>query len=211
MNDEDLERQVVQALHDLYPEPVGSTLTIPRTPPRRPARVAAIVAAVVAVAAVGVTVGLLQAGSPTGSGPNPGESAANSASYIGYKWRLTSITTHGKTTAISGDYTATIAFSPDGMLVIEDTNTLSGRYEITQSGFVPHDLATTLLPTSDAGPVQALIDTAFFIGTWEGAEVRATTQADNTLILSVGTHTMSFERVGTAENIAPTPTSPTHS
>lgn len=206
MNDEDLERHVVQALHDLYPEPVGSTLAIPQQQARRPARVAAIVGAVVAVAAVGVAVGLLQAGSPTGSGPTPARSAANSASYIGYKWRLTSLTTHGKAIPISIDYPATVAFSPDNTLVIKGPiNTLSGRYEITQSGFVPHDLVTTLLPSSGADPV----DTAFSISTWEGSDVRATSPADNTLMLSVGTYTMSFEQVGTTTTF-PAP-SPTHS
>lgn len=211
MNTEGLEHNVVQALHELYPEPIDSTLTVPRTSPRRPSRAAAIVGAIVAVAAVGVTAGLLETGS-SGPGLSPRRTATNATSYVGYTWRLTSITTQGQTTAIPDTIRADIAFPPSGLLVLRGAiNTVSGRYQITQSGFVPYNLATTLAPTSGADSLETLIEQAFAMDVWEGSEVRAVIPTDNKLILSVGAYSMTFERLATAAGVAPTPTTTTQS
>jgi hypothetical protein len=211
MNTEDLEHNVVRALHELYPEPLDSTLTVPRTQPWRPVRAAAIVGAIVALAAVGVTAGLLETAS-SGPGPTPGRTATNSPFYVGYTWRLTSIMTPGRTTAIPDTIRADVAFPPSGLLVLRGAiNTVSGRYQITQSGFVPHNLATTLAPTSGADALEKLIEDAFAMDVWEGSEVRAVISTDNTLILSVGVYSMSFERLATTPSIAPTPAATTRS
>jgi hypothetical protein len=136
----------------------------------------------------------------TDSGRAPDEFATHNPSYAGYRWRLTQLTTPTESTAIPRNYLAAVSLFPDGMFVLRGPiNTLSGRYLTTQSGFIPDDLATTLIQYAGADPMTILINTAFAFSVWEGNEVEVISPTDHTLILSVGSYRMSFDRIGSAE------------
>jgi hypothetical protein len=79
MNDQELDREVSRALHELFPEPTRVGLYVPDASPRPRHRTVAIFGAAAAVLAVGLAVGLLEATSH-GNGPATGPQAGASAS-----------------------------------------------------------------------------------------------------------------------------------
>jgi hypothetical protein len=147
-------------------------------------------APVVAVCIAALTAGVLIAAANL----NGSDQAPNA--FVGNRWVLVAVDHAGKHIVVPATPAATIEFSAAGTVVANDSvNMLSGRYESTPSGFVTHDVASTLVGYAGSDEqrltIIAAVDAMFL--TTAGSPVAATARVTgNNLVVDVDGYELTF-------------------
>ncbi len=128
-------------------------------------------------------------------------SATTQARFVGYKWLVTSITSHGKQTPIPRSDRQVnqvyVQFTPDGQFGANDpVNFHQSTYRLVGDGFTTGDAITTLV--GYAGHNQATLLAIDAISAFDnGVHATATVTGDR-LVISVGGFLLNCQRDGTS-------------
>ncbi len=155
-------------------------------------RKAAIAAAVAlsALAAAGCTTPHPAASSrqPEGGGANA--SATTHARFVGYKWLVTSITSHGKQMPMPDEDLANkvyVLFTPNGQFAADDPiNIHEGHYRLVGDGFTTNGLIVSAVGYAGNNPVMLLAINAISAFN-DGVHAAATVTGNRLDILSAAT------------------------
>jgi hypothetical protein len=125
--------------------------------------------------------------------------SANSAGFVGYKWRVTSITSHGKQTPLSGSERQVndvyVLFTRNGQFGANDAvNFHSATYHLVGDGFTTGEVATTLV--GYGGDNQVILLAVDAISAFNGGVHAKATVTGNRLVISVGGFLLNCQRDG---------------
>jgi hypothetical protein len=125
--------------------------------------------------------------------------SANSAGFVGYKWRVTSITSHGQQTPLPGSERQVndvyVLFTRNGQFGANDAvNFHSATYHVAGDGFTTGEVATTLVGYGGDNPVILLAVDA--ISAFNGGVHAKATVTGNQLVISVGGFLLNCQRDG---------------
>jgi hypothetical protein len=160
---------------------------------------AAIAAAVVliALAAAGCAASA-KSGRQLAGEPIP--SATTQARIVGYKWLVTSITSHGKQTPIPNRDLANqvyVLFTPNGQFAADDPiNIHEGYYRLAGDGFTTNGLMVSAVGYAGNNPLMLLAINA--ISAFNNGVHATATVTGNRLVISVGGFLLNCERDGTS-------------
>jgi hypothetical protein len=184
----DFDSTMRAALHAHDAEITQESLRKPTLPaPKRSNGTSWLVAvcAAVAVAVIGSVVVLTTRTTTT---------PAQAIGYVGYEWRMESITKAGTTTPVPSSYGAYAKFGVDGLLLIDDSVNVSNcGYEVTPGGFSVRSRGTSAVGYGGNDPVTGLVIKAVAAVT-DGTFIRALVTADQ-LTLTVGDYRIGYVRV----------------
>jgi hypothetical protein len=169
---------------------------------RRTLKAAIAVAAVlIALAAAGCATSADPAASgrePAGREASP--SATTHASFVGSKWLVTSITSHGKQTPIPNRDLVNqvyVLFTPNGQFAADDPiNIHEGYYRLAGDGFTTNGLMVSAVGYAGNSPLMLLAINAISAFN-NGVHATATVTGDR-LVISVGGFLLNCERDGTS-------------
>jgi hypothetical protein len=159
---------------------------------------AATAAAVVliALAAAGCAASAESGRQPAGE---PIPSATAQARIVGFKWLVTSITSHGKQTPIPRDLAnqVYVLFTPNGQFAADDPiNIHEGYYRLAGDGFTTNGLMVSAVGYAGNNPLMLLAINA--ISAFNNGVHATTTVTGNRLLISVGGFLLNCERDGTS-------------
>jgi hypothetical protein len=160
---------------------------------------AAIAAAVVliALAAAGCAASAESGRQPAGE---PVPSATTHAPFVGSKWLVTSITSHGKQTPIPNRDLANpvyVLFAPNGQFAADDPiNIHEGYYRLAGDGFTTNGLMVSAVGYAGNNPLLLLAINA--ISAFNNGVHSTATVTGNRLVISVGDFLLNCERDGTS-------------
>ena len=160
---------------------------------------AAIAAAVVLIALVAAgCAASAKPGRPQAGEPIP--SATTQAPIVGYKWLVTSITSHGKQTPIPNRDLANkvyVLFTPNGQFAADDPiNIYEGYYRLVGDGFTTNGLRGSAVGYAGNNPLMLLMINA--ISAFNNGVHATATVTGNRLVISVGGFLLDCERDGTS-------------
>jgi hypothetical protein len=160
---------------------------------------AAIAAALVliALAAAGCAASA-ESGRQPGGEPIP--SATTHAPFVGSKWLVTSITSHGKQTPIPNRDLANqvyVLFTPNGQFAADDPiNIHEGYYRLAGDGFTTNGLGVSAVGYAGNNPLTLLAINA--ISAFNNGVHATAAVTGNRLVISVGGFLLDCERDGTS-------------
>jgi hypothetical protein len=160
---------------------------------------AAIAAAVVlmALAAAGCATSAEVGRQPAGE---PVPSATTHAPFVGSKWLVTSITSHGKQTPIPNRDLANqvyVLFTPNGQFAADDPiNIHEGYYRLAGDGFTTNGLGGSAVGYAGNNPQMLLMINA--ISAFNDGVHATATVTGNRLVISVGGFLLNCQRDGTS-------------
>jgi hypothetical protein len=160
---------------------------------------AAIAAAVllIALAAAGCAASAESGRQPAGE---PIPSATTQASIVGFKWLVTSVTSHGKQTPIpSRDQVnqVYVLFTPNGQFAADDPiNIHEGYYRLAGDGFTTNGLMVSAVGYAGNNPLMLLMINA--ISAFNNGVHAKATVTGNRLVISVGGFLLNCQRDGTS-------------
>jgi hypothetical protein len=125
--------------------------------------------------------------------------ATGQAPFVGYKWLVTSITSHGKQTPIPSAHQINqvyVLFTANGKFGANDpVNFHSATYRPVGDGFTTGEVATTAVGYPGDNPVTLLAIDA--ISAFNGGVHADATVTGNRLVISVGGFLLNCQRDGT--------------
>jgi hypothetical protein len=158
----------------------------------------------VAVVLIAMAAGGCAALATTATSATPATSAAHrsataDARFVGWKWLVTSITSHGKQTPISPDQPnqVYVLFTPNGQFAADDPiNIHEGYYRLAGDGFTTNGLMVSAVGYAGDDPAKLLAINA--ISAFNNGVHAAATVTGNRLDIRVDGYLLSCQRDGTS-------------